>query len=386
MNSEEQKKAELNKRMKIMLLCMAILFSGIFISKAIQKYLMNKYRINQSHLITVSTMKVRYTEWQPEIKIAGSSRAVQGVNVTTELAGMVKNIYFTPGSTVAANSVLVQLKADSDLAQLRSLQANAHLAAITYERDKKQFAIHAISQQTLDTDAANLNSIQAQVNQQEAIVAKKTIKAPFAGRLGISLVNLGQYVNPGDKIVSLQMLDPMYVDFFIPQQTLAQIKMGDTVTITSDGFPGKKLKGVITTIDPAIDPTTRNATVEATVQNSEFLLSPGMFVYVEVSTGKSTNYLTLPQTAISFNPYGTIVYVVKQKGKDAKGQPILTANQVFIKTGDSRGEQIAILEGLKEGDIVVTSGQLKLKNGSEIAINNSIAPPNNPTPTVLNEG
>lgn len=369
-----------------MLICLGILFGGIFIFKGIIKFLTNRQMAAQSRVVTVSAMKVGYSFWQPRLKATGSLRAIRGVNVTTELAGMVQSIYFKPGAFVTEGTVLVQLNADSDIGLLHSLEANAELAKITYDRDKKQYDIHAISKQQLDTDAANLKSQRAQVEQQAATVAKKTIRAPFSGRMGISAVNPGQYINTGDKIVTLQTLDPIYVDFYVPQQALTELQVGQNVSLSADTFPGKSFHGKITTIDPLVDQSTRNIEVEATISNPKFELTPGMFARVEVSTGEPQRFLTLPQTAVSFNPYGEIIYVIRESGKDKKGKPILTAHQVFVISGETRGDQVAILKGLKEGDMVVTSGQLKLKNGNQVAINNSIVPSNNPHPIVTNEG
>ncbi len=375
----------LNDRMKKMLMIVGILFGCIFMYKVIMSVIVKYSMTHQSKVISVSTIQAKTLAWQPKLKASGSVRAIYGVNVTTELAGMVKKIYFTPGVFVREGEVLVQLNADSDIALLHALEANAALAKITYDRDKAQFAAHAISKQVLDTDTENLKSLNAQVAQQAAIVLKKTIRAPFTGRLGICAVNPGQYVNPGDKVVSLQTFDPIYVDFYMPQQTLSQLKRDQLVNVHVDGYPEKIFTGKITTIDPAFDESTRNIEVEATLPNPQFQLTPGMFAAVEVETGAPQSYLTVPQTAVSFNPFGDIVYVIKQTGKNKKGKPILTANQVFVVTGETRGDQVAILQGLQENDTVVTSGQVKLRNGSIVAINNTIIPSNNPAPGVANE-
>lgn len=370
---------KLKKRMIIMLIGVGILFGGIFIYKFIIQ-LVIKYAIaHQPKVVTVSTMKAHYSDWSSQLKAVGSLRAVRGVNVTTQAGGMVRTIFFKPGSMVSEDTVLVELNIDSDVAQLHALQASEELANITYLRDKKQFAATAISKQTLDADAANLKNLQAQVAQQLATVAKKIIRAPFSGRLGISAVNPGQYINPGDKVVTLQQLDPIYVDFYVPQQLQSELKNGQTVTITSDAFPGKNFSGTITTIDPLVDTTTRNTEIEATVANPNFELLPGMFANITVTTGNPQHFLTLPQTAITFNPYGSSIFTVK-KDKDK-----LIAIQSFVTTGETRGEQITILKGLQEGDEVVTSGQLKLKNGIAVAVNNNVAPPDNPAPVLPNE-
>lgn len=375
-----------NKRMRTMLIFVAIIFGIIIIYKTIIGLIINHaLRSNQSPVVSVSTMQVAYQLWQPKLVASGSLRAIRGVNVTTELAGMVQKIYFTPGAFVQEGTLLVQLNVDNDVALLHSLQATAGLAKTTYDRDKAQYEIEAVSKATLDTDAATLKSDDAQVAQQEAVIAKKTIRAPFTGRLGISAVNPGQFINPGDQIVMLQTMDPIYADFYMPQQALSQLKVGLPVVVTSDSFPGKVFNGKISTINPAVDTATRNVEVEATIPNPKYILTPGMFASVEVKTGMPQPYLTLPQTAISFNPYGNVVYIVRPTGKTINGQPELTVSQAFVTTGEMRGDQVTILQGLKAGETVVTSGQLKLKNGSKVAINNAAVPENSPSSVVPNE-
>ncbi len=382
MNLEPQVK----KRMRKMLIWLGILFGAIFIYKGVIALIIKiSIAANKSPVIEVSAMKAEYSLWDPHLNASGSLRAIRGVNVTTELAGMVATIYFTPGAFVEKDTLLVKLNLNADLALLHSLEANAELAQVTYLRDKAQYKAKAVSKQTLDTDAANLKSLRAQVVQQAQTVAKKIIRAPFSGRLGISAVNPGQYVNPGDTIVMLQTLDPIYADFYAPQQALAQLQVGQTVTVTTDTYPGKIFKGKITTINPAVEVSTRNVGVEATIENPKFELAPGMFAKVTVNTGAARSFLTLPQTAISFNPYGELVYVLRSSGKNRKGKPILIAKQAFIETGETRGDQVAVVKGLKEGDQIVTSGQLKLKNGSQVAINNTIMPPNSPNPVTPDE-
>lgn len=375
----------MKKRMIIMLICIGALLAAVYAYKIFINHMIKNFIAAQSDIATVSTTKVAYSLWDSKLTAVGSVRAIRGVNVTTELAGLVQKIYFTPGASVNQGDLLVQLNADSDIAALHALEAKAALAVTTYNRDKKQYAIHAISKAVLDNDVGNLKNLNAQVAQQAAIVAKKTIRAPFAGRLGISAINPGQYLNPGDAVVTLQALNPIYVDFYLPQQNLAQLQVGQAVIVTTDSYPNEKFTGKITTVNPLVDDTTRNVKIESTVANPTNHLIPGMFATVEIITGQPQRFLTLPQTAISFNPYGQLVYIVKQTGTDAKGNPILIANQSFVITGQTRGDQITVLEGLKEGDTVVTSGQLKLKNGSQVSINNSVQPNNNPAPVLPNE-
>lgn len=377
---------KMKKQMAIMLLAVAALFLAIFVIKAVKGAMQMKYMMaSMSPVITVSAMKVEFSPWQPKLTASGTLSPINGVDVTTEIAGLITATPVIPGSWVKQGDLLVELNTDSDIAQLHALQANAELAQTIYDRDKAQYAIKAVSKAVLDSDAADLKSKQAQVAEQAAIVAKKRIRAPFSGRLGIVTINLGQYLHPGDKIATLEQLDPIYVDFYIPQQALVQLKMGQPIRLTTDAFPGQIFTGAITTIEPKVDPATRNIAIEATLSNPKGLLLPGMFATVEVEVKALQHYLTLPQTAISYNPYGDIVYVITEKGTDGKGKPQQIANQVFVKLGEKRGDQVAILTGLKKGDLVVTSGQLKLKNGSIVAINNSVVPGNNPAPTPVDE-
>ncbi|MGC1182574.1 efflux RND transporter periplasmic adaptor subunit [Legionella sp.] len=371
--------------MIIMLVGVSILFGLIFGWKGFSAIMTKRFlTMAQAPAVTVSTMKATESLWQPTLSAVGSLRARRGVSVTTELAGMVQTIYFTPGTAVKKGDVLVQLNAAAELGQLHSLQAQVELAKITYQRDKAQFLVRAVSKQTVDTDEWTLKNLQAQVEQQLATVAKKTLIAPFSGQLGINNINPGQYLNVGDAVTTLQALDPLYADFYLPQQFLLKLKIGQKVKVVTDTFPHKYFVGEITTIQPLVDSNTRNVGVEATLPNADFELKPGMFSHVEVDIEAEQNYITLPQSAISFNPYGDIVYLVKDTGKkDRDNKPILIVNQIFVTLGDRRGDQIAVLKGVHVGDVVVTSGQLKLKNGSRIVVNNQIQPSNEANPKVI---
>jgi membrane fusion protein (multidrug efflux system) len=373
------------KRMAIMLLTVGILFGAIFGYHAYNSRMMKKSMASfQPPPVTVTAMKAEYQSWQPQLKSVGSLRAVRGVDVTSEVAGLVRAVLFISGADAKEGQVLVQLNADSDIARLHSLQADADLADTVYERDKKQFAVQAISQAALDADASDLKNKKAQVAEQAALVDKKTIRAPFAGRLGISTFNPGQYVNPGDKIVTLQSLDAIYADFYLPQQELSRISLGQAVVATTDTYPGRTFTGRITTIDPKVDAATRNVQVEATVSNPGHKLLPGMYASVEVKAGAVQRFLTLPQTAVTFNPYGETVFVV-ETGKGPEGKTVLTVRQTFVTTGPTRGDQIAILRGIQEGEVVVTSGQLKLKNGSRVIIDNKVMPSDEAAPMPKDE-
>lgn len=377
----------MKKRMIMMLVALAVLFTIVFgfkIGKGILiAHYMERYK---SPTMTVSAMKVGRSSWQHELRASASVRAVQGVNVTTQLGGMVKSIYFVPGAMTQKGDLLVQLDIAPDVAALQVLEANAQLAQINYTRDKAQYAIHAVSKAVLDTDSANLKSAVAQVAQQKAIIEQKTIRAPFSGRLGISKINLGQYLNPGDAVTMLQTLDPIYVDFYVPQQAVDQMRAGQRVQVSVEPFKNKTFIGKITTIDPGLDPNVRNVQVEATVPNADHFLAPGMFATVSVNTGDPKDYITLPQTAVSFNPYGEIVFVILSQDKTGEtGKPVLKVRQRFIKTGDKRGDQVTVLSGLQVGEMVVTSGQLKLKNDTKVEINNMIQPLDDPSPNPADE-
>jgi membrane fusion protein, multidrug efflux system len=375
----------LSKPMVIMLVLIGLLFGSIFVYKAFQSYMMKKNMSGAMAPITVSAMKVTALPWESKLSATASLRAINGVDVTTEIVGLIKKIHFKPGQDIQEGAVILELNADPEIAQLQSLEAQAELAQINYERDKKQFKAQSVSQATLDADAADLKSKKALVAEQAATLAKKTIHAPFKGRLGISAVNLGQYLNPGDKIVTLQSLDPLYVDFYLPQQNLPQIAINQPIVLTTDTYPQVSFQGKITTINPKVDLSTRNVEVEATLSNPDYKLFPGMYGVVEITTGAPKDYLTLPQTALSYNPYGDLVYILKEKGKNKEGKTIFIATQKFVIVGETRGDQIQILKGLEKGDLVVTAGQLKLKNGSLVTINNTVVPKNNPTPHLKND-
>ncbi|HKW82079.1 MAG TPA: efflux RND transporter periplasmic adaptor subunit [Casimicrobiaceae bacterium] len=374
----------MKKRMIIMLVLVGLLLGGIVGFNWFKGYMMHKYMASAPvPTVTVSAMKVGYQQWQPQLDSVGTMRATRGVDVTTEVAGLVRNVDFKSGDEVRAGQVLAQLNADSEKAQLNSLQAAADLAATVYERDKALLAAEVLSKAQVDTDAGDLKSKRALVAQQAALIQKKTIRAPFSGKLGISTVNPGQYLNAGDKLVTLQTIDPIYVDFNIPQQQLPSVAVGQKVTLTTDAYLGQTFAGKINAINPKIDPATRNVQIEATLPNAKRELLPGMFAKVKIDQGEPKQYLTLPQTAITYNPYGDTVFVVKASDqKDPKGNAKLTAQQVFVTTGPTRGDQVAILKGVDSGTEIVTSGQVKLKNGSPIVIDNSVQPTDNPNPTV----
>jgi membrane fusion protein (multidrug efflux system) len=362
----------------------------------------------------VSTAKTAYQEWQPELRAVGSLRAVRGADLALDVAGLVTRVNVRSGEEVKQGQVLLQLRDSEDVAQLHQLEAAAALAEVTFARAKEQLAVQVISKADYDQAAADLKAKQAAVAQQQVNVAKKQLRAPFAGRAGIVTINPGAYLSSGTMIVTLQQLDPIFVDFHLPQKTLAELKTGEKVTLTLDAFPGKPYDGTLSAISPKVDSDTRNVQLEAKAPNPGGVLTPGMFANVSVDVGSKQRYLTLPQTSIVYNPYGATVFVVKTKAeadraqaaaaaqnpdpveqpaaKDAdkkakanKGPQLppdaLVVQQAFVTPGATRGDQVAILKGLDEGVEVVTSGQIKLKSGSPIRIDNSVQPANSPNPT-----
>jgi membrane fusion protein, multidrug efflux system len=376
----------MTKRMTIMLLAVGLVLGGVFGFQMFMKTMVKKFMSAMAQPPqTVSTATAAMQEWQPQIEAVGSLRAVNGADLAFEVSGIVKELHFNSGDDVAAGDVLVTLRADDDIAKLDALQATSALSQINHQRDQEQFKIKAVSQATLDTDAANLKNAKAQVAEQQAVIAKKTLRAPFAGNLGVRAVDIGQYISAGTTVVTLQALDPIYADFFLPQQAFNQIRLEQAVTIKIDTYPNQDFAGTITAINPKVDPATRNVQVRATLNNPDRRLLPGMYATINVAAGEKQSYVTLPQTAVTYNPYGETVYLVEDKGMDPKGQPQLTARQVFVTAGLKRGDQVAILSGVEDGQTVVTAGQIKLRNGSPLMIDNTIRPTADAAPVPIDQ-
>jgi membrane fusion protein, multidrug efflux system len=369
------------KRMLIMLVAVGLVFGAVFGFEAFKTKMIQKAIAGLSNPPqTVSTITAKSESWSSTLEAVGSARAINGVSLSSQVAGTVSAIHFESGTDVKKGMLLIELSSANDVAHLNALKATTELARITYERDLTLLNTKAVSQQTVDTDKWALKNDEAQVAQQQALVEYKFIKAPFSGRIGIRQVDLGQYIAAGTAFVALQQLDPIYVDFFLPQQSLAQIKVGQQVTAKVDTYPGVTFNGEISAINSLVDAATRNVQVRATLKNPENKVLPGMFVTVDIDVGNPQNYVTLPQTAIAYNSYGNIVYLVDDKGKNDKGQAQLFARQTFVTTGATRGDQVAVLSGVKDGDTVVTAGQVKLRNGVPLVINNAVQPSNNPNP------
>ena len=376
----------MTKRMVIMLIGVAVILGGVFGYGTFYNHMVAKFMASRGiPPQTVSTIKADISEWQPEMRAVGTLRAVRGADLSAQVSGIVSEVHFESGSEVAEGALLVKLMDADDVAKLNALKATAALAKITYDRDTQQFKSQTISKQALDTDEQNLRNAEAQVAQQQALVNYKSIKAPFAGQLGIRQVDIGQYLSSGTPVVTLQALDPIYFDFSVPQQALDVLKTGQTVALETDTYPGQTFTGTISAISPKIDPATRNVQVRASLQNTDRKLLPGMYASVNIHYGEAQPYVTLPQTAVAYNPYGTMVYIVDHQGADKDSKQPAIVHQKFITTGDTRGDQVAIMTGVSDGDEVVTAGQNKLNNGSTLIVNNTVQPSNDAAPTPPNQ-
>lgn len=379
------------RRMAVMLVLVGAAFAAIFGFEAFKARIIQKAMAElRNPPQTVSTITAATQPWQKRLEAVGSTRAEKGTEVSPQVAGIVKAIHFKSGEEVQKGTLLVELEAADDIAHLDALKASASLAQLNYDRDTRLLKTNAISQQTADTDLATLKSAQAQVAQQQALVGYKSIRAPFSGRLGIRQVDLGQYIAPGTPIVTLQQLDPIFVDFYLPQQALAELKVGQAATAKVDTYPDQKFEGKILAISPLVNAASRNVQVRASFGNSSEKLRPGMFATVDIDVGRPQHYVTLPKTAIYYNSYGDIAYVVKnghagKGGEKEGGEKEYVAQQVFVKTGQTRGDQVAVLDGIEPGDVVVTAGQNKLHNGSPVEINNKVPVPFSANPQVSEE-
>jgi len=320
--------------------------------------------------------------WEQSLQAVGSLTAVQGIIVETELDGKVVEIGFESGAQVSAGDLLLRQDTTTEEAQLADAQASATLARINYERARELRQQGANSQSEFDTAHATLNSAESRVASIKATIEKKTLRAPFAGRLGIREVNFGQFLRGGQPVVPLFSFDPIYVDFSLPQQHLTAITVGQVVKITLDAFEGESFEGRLTAINPQVDTATRNVQVQATLVNADGRLRPGMFAKAQVVSPEVQRYVTLPATAISFSPYGDAVFIVEPSDDAAGGAGGLRVRQQFVKTGPRRGSQVAILSGLEVGQQVAVGGLTKLQNGAPVVINNTVTPSADPAPVL----
>ncbi len=323
---------------------------------------------------TVTTAVVRSESWESLLTAVGSLEAAQGVMVAAELPGKVKEIRFEAGTKVRQGELLLRQDLSTEQAQLPGAEATVELARLNLNRMRELLAQKIISPAELDSAEANHQQALAAADNIRATLAKKTIRAPFTGRLGIRQVNLGQILQEGDAIVSLQALDPIYVNFLLPQQQLGQVRVGLPIRLTTDALPGQDLRGTITAINPEVDAATRNIRIQATVANPEEKLRPGMYASVAVELPEQLQGLVIPATAVLYAPYSDSVFVVEEKTDEKTGKNSLAVRQQFIRLGAKQGDFVAVTTGLKEGDTLVSTGVFKLRNGQAVVIDNTLAP------------
>jgi len=331
---------------------------------------------------TVTSATVKEEDWAPTLSAVGSISAVQGAVVSTELGGIVSEIGFQNGSEAKKGEVLLKLDSSSEEAQLHTAEADLELARANLQRERNLAARKVVSKQELDAAESTFGQKQGTVDNMRAFIAKKQVHAPFDGQLGIRQVNVGQMINSGQQVVSLQALDPVYVDFALPQQELSKLSAGFEVHVHTDLVLGREFNGKLTAINSMVDPVTRNVSLQATLANPDHALRPGMFAKVDLILPEKNKALVIPGSAISYAPYGDSVFVI-EKGKDPKtGKPTQTIRQQFVRVGEARGDFVSITRGLKPGELVVSTGVFKLRNGMPVTINNDLAPKPqmNPTP------
>lgn len=368
------------KRMTIMLISVAVFLTGI----GLVKYTQIRAAIAQGKSYSpppaaVTTVVAKQETWRTTLRAIGTITAVQGVELSADLPGVVARIEFESGQHVHKGDVLVRLDTSQEQAQLAAAQSRLRLAKLQLERMRGLRDKGVISQAEFDRTDAEATQNEAQVNEVSATIERKTIRAPFSGIIGLREVNLGQYVKAGEPIAPLQSLDPVYADFAVPQQSMSDLHVGSEITVSNEGAKGATFKGRLSAINSVIDRSTRNVQVQATLPNPEGKLLPGMFVEVHVDVGKSSEVVALPTSAIGYAPYGDYVYIVEEV-KPESGDSYLGVRQQFVKLGDERGDQVAIIKGLESGQEVVSSGVFKLRNNAAVQVSNDVQPANNPAP------
>jgi membrane fusion protein (multidrug efflux system) len=331
---------------------------------------------------TVTSAQVKEEDWAPVLSSVGSVSAVQGAIVSAELGGTVSEVGFESGAVAKKGDVLLRLDTSSEQAQLRTAEADLQLARSDLERSRGLAARKVISKSELDSAESKFKQKEGTVDNMRAMIAKKEVRAPFDGQLGIRQVNVGQMINPGQLVVPLQALDPVYVDFALPQQHLAKLSPGLEARVRTDAVSGREFVGKLTAINPNVDPITRNVQLQATLANPDHVLRPGMFAKVEVVLPEKNKAVVIPGSAISYAPYGDSVFVIEKKKDPKSGKESQTIRQQFVRVGEARGDFVSINNGLKAGETVVGTGVFKLRNGMAITINNDLAPKPqvNPTP------
>jgi len=363
-----------------MLTVMVVFIAGVGLVKFMQiRAAIAQYASYQPAPEAVTTIVAKQETWPSTHRAIGTLVAMHGVDVSADLPGVVNRITFVSGRPARAGEVLVELDTKQERAQLAAAEAQFKLDQITLARFQELKTKGVTSQAELDKATAEAQQSEARAKEIEATIERKTLRAPFSGILGIRKVNLGQYLNPGDPVVSLQSLDPIYVDFSIPQQELEHLRIGQDLHVTAEGTGGGDFVGKISAINSIVDEATRNVQVRAEFANPDGRLLPGMFVEAEVDLGQPGEYIALPASAINYAPYGNSVFIVETMAAP-DGRKYQGVRQQFVGVGPSRGDQIAILNGVSRGDTVVTSGVFKLRNGAAIQINNDIQPSNSPAP------
>ncbi|MEN1926647.1 efflux RND transporter periplasmic adaptor subunit [Luteimonas qiangzhengi] len=378
-NPDAKRPPSTRKRMFWTLLITVLVFGGVFAIWGVMRMMMNNFFDDMPQPpVSVATFDVRAEQWSGSLEAVGTLVAINGTDVTTEAGGVVQRIAFEPGQPVKAGSLLVELTSDAELATLEALDASANLARVQAERWRALGADQLVSQAEVEERTTQAATARAQAESQRALIAQKRIRAPFDGVLGIRRVDLGEYLAPGAPIVSLQSLDPIFLDFSLPEQELANVREGLTVRARLDSIGGREFEGRVTAIEPAVDRDTRNFRVQATFENPDHLLRPGSFAKVEFEVGDEQDVVVIPQTAVAFNPYGNVVYVVMPgegdaQADDAEGDNLI-ARQRFITTGPTRGDMIVVTRGLAPGETVVDGGLLRLRNDAAVVINNEVQP------------
>ncbi len=323
---------------------------------------------------TVTVAEVAEMNWETRLTAIGSLEAVQGVNVTAELTGKVVRIAFASGAFIEAGELLVQQDISSESAQLRAAEANLALAKANYDRAKELFSEKVVTQAAFDQAQASLKQARAEIDRIQAIIEKKTIEAPFAGRLGIRRIDLGQIIKEGDPVVTLQSLDPIFVNFLLPQNELAQLAPGLNVRVAADVLGEETINGQITAINPQVEADTRNILIQATLRNENEKLRPGMFVNVEVLFPQKALVLAIPATAVLYAPYSDSVFLVEEETSETNGPPVKLLRQQFVRLGAAQGDFVSVREGLQAGQQVVSTGVFKLRNGQKVVVDNKLAP------------
>ncbi len=377
----ERKKTNIKKNMVIMLICVAAAFGALYAFQLYKSLVAGKIISQmQDKVETVSSYKATRQLWTDKITAVGTLVAIKGAELAPQVDGMVTRINFSSGEDVSEGMLLIELDTTQEIAQLKSLQARETFARQTLDRDLKQYQVKAVSKQQIDSDWSNLKNLQGQVQNQLALIAKKNIRAPFAGRIGVRQISVGQYLNVGTSYVSLQQLEELFVDFYIPQRYLSTVRAGQEVQLSVDTYPDKVVKGMVVAIDSLVNINNGNAKVRGKFKNPEKRLLPGMFADVEIVVSAPKEEVTVPQTAITYNSYGVSVYVLEKTAQKQGGKEIYKAVERFVTTGQKRGDQIVISKGIKPDEMVVSAGQLKLRNGSRVVVDNKVLPTNDPNP------